>query len=165
MRSHVRASVLTLALGLCAATGISAQAAPSAAQHVSAAQLRDTVADAATLPAGFSARLLGNRGAYTYLAIRRDRTGEVEVHAGWDDVMVVETGTATLLYGGSVSGGRQTAPGERRGGSIGGGTAQTLAPGDVMVIPAGVPHQVRVPEGGSVTYFVVKVAPGPPPAR
>lgn len=143
------------------------QAAPTqpSPQYVSAAQIRDTTADAPSLPAAFSARLLADRGAYTYLAIRRDRTGEVEVHAAWDDVMVIESGSATVAYGGTVRGGRQTAPGEQRGGAMDGGTTQALGPGDVMVIPAGVPHQVLVPEGGSGTYVVVKIAPGAAPSR
>jgi mannose-6-phosphate isomerase-like protein (cupin superfamily) len=86
----------------------------------------------------------------------------VEVHAGLDDVMMVESGSATLLVGGTVTGARQTAPGEQRGGSIDGGATQPLAPGDVMVIPTGVPHQVVVPQGGSVTYVVVKIPPAAP---
>lgn len=148
------------------ASRLAAQQAPpvqTAPRHVSAAEIRDTTADAPRLPMAFSAKPLGSRGTYTYLAIRRDQTGEVEVHAGLDDLMMIESGSATLLVGGTVSGGRQTAPGEQRGGSIDGGATQPLAPGDVMVIPAGVPHQVVVPPGGSVTYVVVKIPPSAAP--
>jgi hypothetical protein len=75
-------------------------------------------------------------------------------------VILVREGTATLLHGGSVEGGRETEPGERRGGRIGGETPQVLAPGDVALVPAGTPHQVLVPPGRAVTYLVVKVRRG-----
>lgn len=147
-----------LLLLLFSASRAGAQTITSGAQYVSATQLRDTVAGAARGPAGMAGVLLGNRGAYTYLAIRRDRSGEVEVHAAWDDVIVVQEGTGTVLFGGRVSGDRETAPGERRGGQVSGGSTRVLAAGDVMVIPAGMPHQVQVPPGGSITYFVVKAS-------
>jgi quercetin dioxygenase-like cupin family protein len=51
---------------------------------------------------------------------------------------------------------RQVAPGEYRASATRGGTTQHLARGDVMVIPAGVPHWFKeVP--GPLTYYVVKV--------
>jgi hypothetical protein len=75
-------------------------------------------------------------------------------------VIIIQEGTATLLHGGAVEGGRETAPGERRGGRIDGGTRQVLAPGDVALVPAGTPHQVLVPAGGSIRYLVVKVPRG-----
>ena len=50
---------------------------------------------------------------------------------------------------------KTTAPGEIRGVSIASGTARDLAPGDVVVIPAGVPHWFeRV--SNPFTYYVVK---------
>jgi quercetin dioxygenase-like cupin family protein len=58
--------------------------------------------------------------------------------------------------GGRVQGNRETAPDEWRGGTIEGGRTYELAPGDVVWIPAGVPHQVLVPAGGSFDYLVVK---------
>jgi mannose-6-phosphate isomerase-like protein (cupin superfamily) len=96
-------------------------------------------------------------GAYTVIALRRTADGEAEVHAEWDDVMMIQEGAGTLLSGGEVSGARQTAPGELRGGRISGGTRRELAPGDVVTVPAGVPHQMLVGSGQSITYLVVKV--------
>jgi mannose-6-phosphate isomerase-like protein (cupin superfamily) len=101
---------------------------------------------------------LGDRGAYTYLLIHRDAPGEVEVHRDWADVMFVRTGAATLQTGGTVSGARETGPGETRGGTASGGTERAIAAGDVVVVPAGIPHRVVVAPGGDVTYVVVKVA-------
>lgn len=155
----MRACLLLL---LVSAVRLPAQTA-TGTQYLSGTQIRDTVAAAARAESRMAGALLVNRGSYTVLVLRRDRTGEVEVHDAWDDVFVVQEGTATLLHGGQVSGGRQTAPGEWRGGEIAGGTAQVLAPGDVVVFPAGVPHQVQVAPGGSVTYLVIKTQRDPRP--
>ena len=41
--------------------------------------------------------------------------------------------------------------------SIAGGTRHPVAAGDVLHIPARTPHGYRVPEGGHVTYVLVRV--------
>ena len=89
--------------------------------------------------AGRPAQLLGDRGGYAYLLIRRVSAGEVEVHSAWDDVFVVRTGSGTLLTGPTGEGGRETGPRERRGGHIPEPRRRALGPGDVVVIPAGLP--------------------------
>ena len=151
--------VLLPLLFLCASSA-SAQS-PAEAHYLSATQIRDAVAGAGQAAAHMAAKPLGDMGAYTYLAVRRDQTGEVEVHATLDDAIVVQEGAATVLYGGQLAGERETAPGERRGGQITGGTTRSVAAGDLLIIPAGMPHQVRVEPGASVTYIVVKVARAP----
>ena len=100
---------------------------------------------------------LANRGNHTYLIARRDESGEPEVHANWADIHIGQEGEAAMIYGGEVEGGRETGPGEIRGGKIVGGTTQKLSPGDVLVIPAGVPHHTTVPPGKSWTVLVVKI--------
>ncbi|MDB4882834.1 MAG: hypothetical protein JWL95_1600, partial [Gemmatimonadetes bacterium] len=72
----------------------------------------------------------------------RDSAGVHERHEGFTDIFVVQKGSARLLYGGTVEGQRETTPGEWRGGTIRGGTQSELRPGDVVVIPAGIPHQM-----------------------
>jgi mannose-6-phosphate isomerase-like protein (cupin superfamily) len=141
-----------------------AQAADSVL-HLSAEALRAAVGAAPGEPErSMAGRIVADRG-YTVIALRRTADGEAEIHSEWDDVIVVQEGTATLLHGGTVEGGRETAAGERRGGRIAGGTRQVLAPGDVVLVPAGTPHQVLVPAAGAVRYLVVKVRRGatPPP--
>jgi mannose-6-phosphate isomerase-like protein (cupin superfamily) len=92
----------------------------------------------------------------TMLAVRKGN-GEPEIHEKMVDFFVVETGEATLLVGGKANGAKETGPGELRGGTIEGGQKQKLAPGDVVHIPAGVPHQLFLDNGGTFTYFVIKV--------
>jgi mannose-6-phosphate isomerase-like protein (cupin superfamily) len=61
------------------------------------------------------------------------------------------------VTGGSVEGGKEVNPGEFRGGVVRNGTSMTLNSGDVVHIPATVPHQMLVPEGSTFIYFVIKV--------
>jgi mannose-6-phosphate isomerase-like protein (cupin superfamily) len=150
---------------LFAAPALHAQAADSV-RHLPAAALREAVDAAPGAQANpLHARMMVDAGAYTVIALRRTADGEAEVHAEWDDVMMIQEGTATLLSGGDVSGARQTAPGELRGGRIDGGTRRRVAAGDVVTVPAGVPHQMLVGAGESITYLVVKVRrAGAPPS-
>jgi mannose-6-phosphate isomerase-like protein (cupin superfamily) len=90
------------------------------------------------------------------LFVRRDASGVVERHARQNDVMIARTGTVTMLLGGTIEGGAETSPGEWRGGRIIGGHSQRFDAGDMLWIPAGVPHQMILPKGSSFTYAVVK---------
>jgi glc operon protein GlcG len=92
-------------------------------------------------------------------ASRREGPGEVEIHARDTDVIYVLEGRAIFVTGGTIVEARTVAADEVRGRSIEGGETRTLAPGDVIVVPRGVPHWFReVP--GPLTYYVVKVAGG-----
>jgi mannose-6-phosphate isomerase-like protein (cupin superfamily) len=86
----------------------------------------------------------------------RAEPGMVEVHDKETDTFYVLAGSATIVTGGTMIGGTDTGPGQHRGTDITGGKAQRLSKGDVMVIPAGVPHWFKeVPS--SIDYYVVKV--------
>ena len=86
----------------------------------------------------------------------REKPGQVEVHDKEIDVIYVIDGTATFVTGGKIVGAKSSRPGQWLGTDITGGTPQTLAKGDVIVVPAGTPHWFKeVP--GPISYFVVKV--------
>jgi len=93
---------------------------------------------------------------YTMLAFR-NRTGGGELHQNYADLFYILDGQATIVSGGQVESPKTTTPGEVRGAGVAGGTRQEVKAGDVVHIPAGVPHQMLLPEGGTVTYFVVKI--------
>ncbi len=93
---------------------------------------------------------------YTMLAYRQ-HSGGGELHQNFADIFFILDGHATILTGGSLVEQKTTGPGELRGKSVDGGSRQELRAGDVVHIPAGVPHQMLVSEGESITYFVVKV--------
>lgn len=92
---------------------------------------------------------------YTMLAFR-NRSGGAEVHRDFADVFYIMDGRATLVTGGEVVDPKTTGPGETLGASVKGGSRQELKTGDVVHIPAGMPHQMVLDEGATVTYFVVK---------
>lgn len=93
---------------------------------------------------------------YTMLAFR-SRNGGGELHRDYADLFYILDGSATLMTGGEVVDPKTTAPGEVRGASVSGGTQHEVKAGDLVHIPAGTPHQMLVPDGSTVTYFVVKV--------
>ncbi len=90
------------------------------------------------------------------MGAHRAEAGHVEVHDKETDVFYIVDGEATLITGGKMLGGKVTSPGQWLGASIEGGEAHHLVKGDVIVIPAGIPHWFKsVPH--TVSYFVVKV--------
>ncbi len=109
------------------------------------------------LKAAAKSEMLGDFGNHNARMTFRDNDGMVEVHENWTDVLVVESGEATLVIGGTPVNAKTTAPGELRAASVTGGEKPLLAPGDVLHIPAGVPHQFLVPPGKKITYFALKV--------
>jgi mannose-6-phosphate isomerase-like protein (cupin superfamily) len=100
---------------------------------------------------------LDNFGNHNTMVAHREGDGQVEIHEHYADVFVVVSGHATLLAGGTDKNAKATEPGELRGGAIVGGERHPLGPGDIVHIPAGVPHQVLTDSGHSFTYFVLKV--------
>jgi glc operon protein GlcG len=99
--------------------------------------------------------LLDTRG-YKLDAGRRTGPGEVEYHESVVDVMHVVQGSATVVTGGEMIDPHEVAPGELRAESVDGGAAYELSDGDVLAIPAGVPHQFAA-ASDPFLYFVVKV--------
>jgi len=87
---------------------------------------------------------------------RRVMPGNVEIHERDTDIFYITEGTATLTTGGAATDAKTTAPGEIRGEKITGGVARKLTKGDVVVIPAGVPHWFSE-VSGTFLYFVIKV--------
>jgi hypothetical protein len=87
----------------------------------------------------------------------REVDGKCELHKVKADVIVIQTGTATLVTGGEVIDPKDTGPNEIQGSGIKGGVKHEVGPGDVIEIPAGVPHQFFLAPGTQITYLVVKV--------
>jgi mannose-6-phosphate isomerase-like protein (cupin superfamily) len=89
---------------------------------------------------------------------RRAKSGEAELHRLRTDLLVIEDGSATLVFGGTIPDAHATAPNEVRGASIRGGESRKLGQGDIIRIPAGTPHQFVLAAGESVSYFSLKLA-------
>jgi mannose-6-phosphate isomerase-like protein (cupin superfamily) len=117
-----------------------------------AQQLRQKAADGGSA----SAKLAEYPNHFTMIALRK-KSGSAEVHEKYADFFFVVKGKATLVTGGTVVDPQTSGPGEIGGSSVSGGTRTQLAEGDVVHIPANVPHQLLLPEHGEFVYFVIKV--------
>ena len=95
-------------------------------------------------------------GNYAINTSRRDSPGVVELHEKDSDIFYVIRGSATFITGGTLLDGKKVAENEIRGRQLKGGASRTLVAGDVIVVPAGIPHwfkEVQAP----FLYYTVKV--------
>ena len=84
----------------------------------------------------------------------RTMAGEPEIHEKTTHIWYVLDGSATVVTGGTLVGGKMTKPGLTQGTNIQGGQTQRLTKGDVIVIPAGSPHWWKeVPQ--SITIYAI----------
>lgn len=92
---------------------------------------------------------------YMVHASRREKPGMAEIHEEDADIVYVLEGRATLVTGGTAAGAKTVAPGEIRGSHIDGGQERALTKGDVVIVPAGVPHWFKEVTNPFL-YYVVK---------
>jgi mannose-6-phosphate isomerase-like protein (cupin superfamily) len=84
---------------------------------------------------------LAETPGYKVMASRREKPGVVEIHTYETDVFYIVEGTASFVTGGTCADAKATGPGQLRGTSITGGATNHLSKGDVIIVPAGQPHQ------------------------
>ena len=147
-----------LSLGLLVTSAAIAQTAPhttppDAFRHFSDSEL----AKLSTGKGPLTLSTLTDHQNYYVLVAGRTGPGEVEVHEHWIDYMAIQQGEAEFTSGGTVTGMRDTAPGEKRGGAITGGTVVTIKSGDFLVVPAGQPHLTMIKPGSNFRAIVFKV--------
>src|SRR5262245_4553992 len=100
---------------------------------------------------------LADYGDHRFRLLYRDEDGLPEQHDRIVDVVIVRSGEGTLLLGGKMINAKTTSgPGEFLGTGIEGGERHPLGAGDVVHIPAKVPHSFLVPKGKHITYVLVK---------
>lgn len=102
--------------------------------------------------------LLNHKNAQSNITIR-DKNGQAEQHADWEDHIFILDGAADLILGGSIEKSSTTGPGETRGASVKGGKSFALHPGDYIYVPVNTPHQMMVAAGKTIKYAVVKTHP------
>src|SRR5713226_10723018 len=100
---------------------------------------------------------LADYGDHRFRMLYRDADGFPEQHDNIVDVVMVQSGEGTLVLGGRMinpkAGG---GAGEYVGTSLDGGERHALGPGDVLHIPAKIPHSFLVPAGKHITYVLLK---------
>jgi mannose-6-phosphate isomerase-like protein (cupin superfamily) len=113
---------------------------------------------AKTVAADHSSReTLADYGDHRFRLLYRDADGNPEEHGAIIDVVYVQSGAGTLVLGGTMTGRRGTTAGEYVGTGLDGGERHPLGAGDIVHIPAGVPHRFLVPAGGHLTYVLLKI--------
>ena len=137
--------------------GASTVSAQSGVDIYSAKELQTMSGELSKKRNQFASRDLARYGNHYTLLAEREATGSSELHEHEADVFFVESGEAILVSGGKIVNPHTQKTGEIRGTSIDGGERHKLAPGDIIHIPAGTPHQLLVDKGTPFTYFVVKV--------
>jgi mannose-6-phosphate isomerase-like protein (cupin superfamily) len=151
---------LFLTLALVSAQPILAQtAAPTIHTAAEFQQLETKLIDSAKKnPKGVGLAPIDDWGTYNTLLVVRVHTGEAEQHQLWADQMVIQKGTVTLVTGGTIlePNSVPNQPGEVRGTSIQGGKEVVLHPGDIVHIPANLPHWVKLTPGSTTSYLVFK---------
>jgi len=133
----------TLALLLACAPGI---AVAQAADPTSFATGADVQAQTRTMLAemkpdqGFMWRPLVRDGERVAAIEIWKKPGRPAVHPAEAEYAIVLEGAGTLVSGGTLADPATRNPGLVEGSRIEGGTTRTLGPGDVILVPAGVPH-------------------------
>jgi mannose-6-phosphate isomerase-like protein (cupin superfamily) len=106
---------------------------------------------------GSSGSTLATTGNLALKTSVRTTSGGAEIHAHYDDLMIVQQGSATLITGGTIVDAKTSADGETKGPSIQGGVSRTIHVGDVVIVPAGDPHQLLIAPGTLYSALVAKI--------
>jgi hypothetical protein len=101
-------------------------------------------------------RFFGEKG-YNMEVRRLEGSQPILQHGKKSDFMVIQDGVGTFMTGGDLVNGKPGGEdeGDLRGESIRGGVSRVLKPGDVMFVPAGVPHGF-VATQDHVTFVMVR---------
>jgi mannose-6-phosphate isomerase-like protein (cupin superfamily) len=91
-----------------------------------------------------------------YVLVRRSTSSKPEVHARWDDLVLVRSGTGAIEMGDSLVGSTYRAPGERAGGKFAKSYTTVVRAGDLIRIPATVPHAFVVSGTEPLEYLLIK---------
>lgn len=104
-----------------------------------------------------SRETLADYKTHRFRMLYRDADGFPEQHDTIIDVVMVHSGEGTLVLGGKMIGLKASqAKGEYTGTGLEGGQEYKLSAGDIVHIPAKIPHRFLVPRGGHITYVLLK---------
>ena len=104
-----------------------------------------------------SRETLADYGDHRFRLLYRDADGLPEEHDKIVDVVLVHSGEGALMLGGTMSGKKGSAEtGEYLGTALTGGEVHPLLAGEIVHIPASIPHTFLVPHGKHITYVLLK---------
>ena len=100
---------------------------------------------------------LADFGDHRFRFLHRNADGFPEQHDRIVDVVFVQSGEGVLQLGGVMIDKKGTGgAGEFAGSRLEGGERHPLGAGDVIHIPAAIPHAFLVPKGKHITYVLLK---------
>jgi len=144
-------------LFLLIAPSFAAQESSFALWTPAAIQQREAVLMKSVAPDHSSRETLADYGDHRFRLLYRDADGFPELHDKIVDVVMVHSGEGALMLGGTMAGKKGSAEtGEYLGTTLTGGQLHRLAAGDILHIPAGIPHSFRVEPGKHITYVLLK---------
>ena len=139
-----------LILSLAAASFAAADGAP--ATYKTEAGLIKALAAGAATPDMLTAEVQ-NTDRHRINVVRRTKAAGATAHEGFAELHHIMEGSGTLVTGGTLvrpPGGRGSGPA-----TIDGGVSRRVAKGDVVLVPAGVPHWYKDLDG-TITYLEVR---------
>ena len=134
-----------IATSLLVAALLSAAGVPTVVTYVPHDKVTATMAKGGAIIEDHGLRVLAQRRG----------TGEAEVHEKTNHVFIIVEGEATFVTGGTLVGGKQTAPDQIRASSVQGGQTHHLTKGDVITIPAKTPHWFKEVPTQTIAYYAV----------
>ena len=135
-------------LGL--AAGLTAADAPRAATYKAGNGLTAALKAGQATPDMLTAEV-SNNDRHRINLVRRTKPAGAVAHEGFAELHHIVDGSGTLVTGGTIA--RTT--GGRGGATIQNGVEQHVVAGDVILIPAGMPHWYK-DLNGSITYLEVR---------
>jgi hypothetical protein len=139
------------------APSFAAQESKFALWTSAAIQQREEVLKKSVAPDHSSRETLADYGDHRLRLLYRDADGFPELHDKIVDVVLVHSGEGELMLGGTMSGKKGNAEtGEYLGTSLSGGQLYPVKAGDILHIPAGIPHSFHVAAGKHITYVLLK---------
>jgi mannose-6-phosphate isomerase-like protein (cupin superfamily) len=149
--------ILVIAASLIAAAP--AFAAGDSFKHISQADAVAMLHGPKTKP-GAAAQAIpitdGDHANFAALVGSRSKFTKAEKHNNFYEFLVVEDGTATYNYGGTLVNAKEGKDGNWGGGAISGGKSVQIHTGDFIEVPPGTPHQMIVKPGTTIRYVGFK---------
>jgi hypothetical protein len=154
----LKMTIRILIAGLVATQVVRAEMPGFALWKASELQQREQALSKKVGPDHSSRETLADYGDHRFRYIYRDADGFPEQHNTIVDIVIAKSGQCTLLLGGKMlnqkAGGGD---GEFTGTGIEGGERHPIAAGDIIQIPAKIPHSFLVQKGQHFTYVLLKI--------
>jgi len=160
----MRNPIFALALLSFAAPAVSQSAAPAPAMFMNHQQIMGLVEKAKADRKGDAplvAEPILSMTPYRAQLEYRPKTAPAALHEKDAELFVVLQGTGDIVTGGKLVEEKRVNANNLSGSSISGGHSQSVAAGDMLIVPANTPHQVIPTHGAPVVVMTMHV-PYPP---